>query len=110
MRECLLHSAVEFSDSGMSERRWHSAQQVYHPAVGGAEADEHVYDLGIVQRGQRAQRMRDGFGRELADELVSESLVADGRAQQLKPIAEALHLLGEGVRGVIPEEHGLVLD
>ena len=68
-----------------------------------------MHNLGVVQRGQRSKRVGDGFGGELGNELAAKSLVADGRAQQLEPISEALHLGREGVRGVVPEEHHLVL-
>ena len=54
--------------------------------------------------------MRDRLGCELDDELGAEGLVPDGRVEELEPTAEALHLGREGVRGVVPEEHGLVLD
>ena len=88
---------------GTARRRLHDS------AKRGAEPDEHVYHLRVVERGLGSQRVRDGPGGELRYEHGAEGLIADGLAEELEPIAEALHLGREGVRGVIAEEHGLIL-
>ena len=52
--------------------------------------------------------MRDGLDSELVDERAAEGLIADGRAQQLEPIAETLHFLGEGVWGALASKKGVI--
>ena len=81
VRQRLLHRAVKLSDSLPRKRGRHRTQKVHHAAVGGAQPDEHVDHLRVVKRGQWAQRVRDGLGGELGDELSAEGLVPDGRAE-----------------------------